>query len=112
VLPPPDRFWYYLPDLPFRIQNAATSFQLELEHLISRDAPRSAILSGAARTDVPSPCTFLEILSGNGLEYDSNNIDCYAPPRMCYCIDVEVLPEEALGFTPSDQSPRSRVIYL
>ena len=26
VHPPPDRFWYYLPDLPFGIQNAAASF--------------------------------------------------------------------------------------
>ena len=33
VLPPPDRFWYYLSDLSFGIQNAAASFQLELEHL-------------------------------------------------------------------------------
>ena len=39
VLPPPDRFWYYLPNLPFGIQNVAASFQMELEHLISREAP-------------------------------------------------------------------------
>jgi hypothetical protein len=26
VLPPPDRFWHYLPDLPFGIQNVAASF--------------------------------------------------------------------------------------
>jgi hypothetical protein len=26
VLPPPDRFWYYLPDLPFGIKNTAASF--------------------------------------------------------------------------------------
>ena len=26
VLPPPDRYWYNLLDLPFRIQNAAASF--------------------------------------------------------------------------------------
>jgi len=39
VLPAPDRFWYYLPKLPFGIQNATTSFQLELEHLISHEAP-------------------------------------------------------------------------
>jgi hypothetical protein len=26
VLPLPDCFWYYLPDLPFGIQNAAVSF--------------------------------------------------------------------------------------
>ena len=41
VLPPPDHFWYYLLDLPFRIQNMATTIQLELEleHLISREVP-------------------------------------------------------------------------
>jgi hypothetical protein len=39
VLPPPERFWYYLPYLPFGIQNAAASFQLELEHLINCEAP-------------------------------------------------------------------------
>ena len=39
VLPPPDHFRYYLPDLPFRIQNEAASFQLELEHLVSHEAP-------------------------------------------------------------------------
>ena len=26
VLPPHDRFWYYLPDQPFGIQNVAASF--------------------------------------------------------------------------------------
>ena len=26
VLPLPDRFWYYHPDLPFGIQNVAASF--------------------------------------------------------------------------------------
>ena len=26
VFPPLDRFWYYLSDLPFRIQNVAASF--------------------------------------------------------------------------------------
>jgi hypothetical protein len=62
VLPPPDRFWYYLPYLPFGIQNAVASLQLELEYLISREAPRSTILSSVVGTDVPSLCTFLEIL--------------------------------------------------
>ena len=64
VLSPPDRFWYYLLYLPFRIQNAVASFQLELEYLISRDVPRGAILSGVARADVPSLWTFLEISRG------------------------------------------------
>ena len=39
------------------------------------------ILSDAAGADIPSPRTFLEILSGNGPEYDSNNIDCYGELR-------------------------------
>ena len=65
------------------------SFQLELEHLVSREAPHGAILFGAAGADVPSLRTFLEILLGNGLEYDSDNIDCNAPPRMHYHTDGE-----------------------
>lgn len=39
VLSSHDRFWYYLTGLLFRIQNAAASFQLELEHLVSQEAP-------------------------------------------------------------------------
>jgi hypothetical protein len=112
VLLPPDCLWYYLPDLPFGIQNAAAAFQLELEHLISRDAPQSTIFSGAAGTDVPSLRAFLEILSGNGPEYDSDGIDYNDPLSMCYHIDGEVQPEEAPGLTPSDQSPRNRAAYL
>ena len=112
VLPPSDRFWYYLPDLPFGIQNAAASFRLELEHLVSRETPQSTILFGAARTDVLSLCTFLEILSGNGLEYDSDDIDCYAPPRMCYYINGEVPTDEAPKLMPPDLSPRSHTNYL
>jgi hypothetical protein len=102
VLPLPDRFCYYFLDLPFRIQNVATSFQLELEHLISREVSRSTILSGVAGTNVPSLCAFLEILLGNNLEYDSNDIDYNDPPCMCYHIDSEIQPEEALGLTPPD----------
>jgi hypothetical protein len=64
----------------------AVSFQLELEHLISHEAPQRAILSDATGTDIPSLHTFLEILSGNSLEYDSDDIDCYTPPCMCYHI--------------------------
>jgi len=85
VLLSPDRFWYYLLDPPFGIQNVVASFQLELEHLVSHGAPRSAILSSATGVDVPSLQTFLEILSGNGPEYDSDDIEYYAPPCMCYC---------------------------
>jgi hypothetical protein len=29
VLPLPDRFWYYLLDIPYGIQNALVSFQLD-----------------------------------------------------------------------------------
>jgi hypothetical protein len=66
------------------------SFQLELEHLINHNAPWSTILSGAVGTDVPSLRAFLEILSGNGPEYDSDGIDYNNPPCMCYHIDGEV----------------------
>ena len=52
---------------------------MEVEHLISHEASRSAILFGAARTNVPSLSTFLENLLGNDLEYDSDDIDYYAP---------------------------------
>ena len=48
-------------------------------------------------TDVLSLCTFLEILSGNIPEYDSNHIDYNTLPRMCYHIDGEVLPSKAPG---------------
>ena len=82
VLLLPNHFWYYLQDLPFRIQNMVVSFQLDLEHLISCEAPRSVILSGVAGTDIPSLCAFLEILLGNGPEYNSDDIDCYALPCM------------------------------
>jgi hypothetical protein len=102
VLPPPDRFWYYPPDLPFGIQNAAASLQLELDHLISHNTPRSAILSGVVGADVPSLHTFLEILSGNDPEYDSDDIDYYTPPHMCYHIHGEVSPVEAPELTPPD----------
>jgi hypothetical protein len=85
---------------------------MELEHLISHEVPRSAILFGVEGIDVPSLRTFLEILSGNSPEHDSDNIDCYASPRMCYHIDGEVLAEEAPGLTPLDQSPCSCVAHL
>ena len=75
---------------------------MELEHLISREAPQSAILSDAAGTDVPSPHAFLEFLSRSDSGYDSDSIDYGAPPHMCYNIDGEVLPVEAPGLMPSD----------
>jgi hypothetical protein len=56
--------------------------------------------------------TFLKILSGNDPKYDSDNIDCYAPPRMCYHIDGEDPIEEAPELTPLDKSPRSHANYL
>ena len=70
---------------------------MELEHLISCEALRSTILSGATGADIPSVCTFLKILSGDGLEYNSNDIDYYAPPLMRYHIDDEVLAKDAPG---------------
>ena len=85
---------------------------MELEHLISREVPWSAIFFGAVETNVPSLRTFLDILLGNDPEYDSDDIDCYAPPHMCYHIDGEVLVEEAPRLTPLDQSPHSHMAYL
>ena len=63
-------------------------------------------------TDVPSLRTFLEILSGDGPEYDSDDIDYNAPLCMCYHIDGEDPTEEALGLTPLDQSAHSHVAYF
>ena len=85
---------------------------MELEHLIGHEAPWSAIPSGGVGTDVPSLCTFLKILSGNGLEYDSDDIDCYTLPCMCYHIDGEDPVEEASDLTLWDQSPHSYANYL
>jgi hypothetical protein len=74
--------------------------------------PRSTILSGAAGADVPSLGTILKILLGNGLVYNSDDIDYYTPPCMCYYIDGEVLPGEVLELMSPDQSPRSHAIHL
>jgi hypothetical protein len=74
--------------------------------------PQSAILSSTAGTDVPLLRTFLKILSVNSPEYDSDNIDCYAPPHMCYHIDGEDPIEEAPMLMLPDQSTRSRANYL
>ena len=100
VLPPPDHFWYCLLDLPFRIQNAATSFQLELERLVNHEMPRSVVLSDATGANVPSLRTFLKILLGTDLQYDSDDIDWYAPPCMCYHINIEVPTEEPPELMP------------
>jgi hypothetical protein len=70
--------------------------QLELEHLISWEAPRGAILSGAAGTDVPSLHGFLEILLGNAPEYSSNNAGYYSPSCECFYLDGEVPADDAL----------------
>ena len=88
------------------------SFQLELEHLISCEAPRSTILSSVEGTNVPSLCTFLNILSGNGPDYDFDDINYNDPPCMCHHTDIEVLPKEAPRLTLPDQSPRNHVAYL
>jgi hypothetical protein len=66
------------------------SFQLELEHLISCEAPWNTILSSEVGTDIPSLCAFLKILSGNGLEYDSDDVNYNDTSCMCYHIDGEV----------------------
>jgi hypothetical protein len=49
---------------------------------LEREAPQSIIFSGTPKIDVPSLRTFLEILLGNNPEYDSDDIDCCAPPHM------------------------------
>jgi hypothetical protein len=112
MLLPPDRFWHYLLDLPSRIWNAATSFQMELEHLIGREAPQSPILSGAAGTNVPSLRAFLESLLGEGPEYNSDSIYSDASSRMSYHISNDDQSEEATGLTPPNLSSRSRATYL
>lgn len=111
VLPPPKRFWCYLSDLPFGIQNTMASFPLELEHLISQQAPQGAILSVAAGADVPTPCTFFQILFGNGLEYDSDDVDYYSLSYMCFHIDGDNPTDDAAELTLPDQSPRSHTDY-
>ena len=50
----------------------------------------------------PSLRSFLEVLTGNALEYDSDGIDCYALPHMCFHIDGEDAAKEAPELTPSD----------
>jgi hypothetical protein len=111
VLSPPDRFWYYLLNLPFGIQNATTSFQLELEHLISHEVPWSTILSSTVGADVPSLRIFLEILLRNSPEYDSDDIGYYASAHMRYYTNGEVSTEKVPELTPPDQSPCSSTGY-
>jgi hypothetical protein len=74
---------------------------LELEHIISREAPRSAILFGVARTNVPSLRAFLEILLGNSPEYNSDDLNCYASPCMCFHINGQNLVND----TPKLMTP-------
>jgi hypothetical protein len=62
--------------------------------------------------DVPSLRTFLKILSRNSLEYDSDDIDCYTLPRMCYYINGEVLANETPELTPPELSPHSLTNYF
>jgi hypothetical protein len=78
----------------------AASIQLELEHHISYEVPWSTILSVIMGTNIPSLRAFLEILSGNNLEYDSDDIDYNDPPRMSYHINGKVQPEEAPELRP------------
>jgi hypothetical protein len=70
---------------------------MELEHLIRNEAPLCTILFGATGTDVPSLRTFLEILLGNSLKYDSDDIDCYVPPACATTSMVRFLPRRHPG---------------
>jgi hypothetical protein len=63
-------------------------------------------------TDVPSLCTFLEILSRNSSEYDSDDIDYYSVSLKCFHIDGDNPADDAPELMPPDQSPRSRAEYL
>jgi hypothetical protein len=83
-----------------------------LEHLISREASQGTILFDAAGTDVPSLCTFLEILLGNGPEYDSGNVDYYSLSCECFHIDNDNLVDDAPKLMSLNQSPRSHMKYL
>jgi hypothetical protein len=56
------------------------------------------ILSGAARTDVPLLCNFLEILLGLRPKYDSNDADGFSLSCECFFI--------------ADMSPTSHAAYL
>lgn len=89
----------------FGIRNAATSFQMELEHLIVREAAQSPILSSAAGTNVPSLRAFLESLSGEGPKYDSDSISFDASSCMFYHINGENDTDETARLTPPDLSP-------
>ena len=83
-----------------------------MEQLVSREAPRIIILSGAAGTDVPSLRNFLEILSGFGPEYDSNDAYDFSPPRECFIIDDGAGTDTAPELMPLDLNPTSRAAYL
>jgi hypothetical protein len=61
----------------------------------------STILFGIVGTDIPPLRAFLEVLSVNNPEYDSDAIGYNGPPRVCYHIDGEVQPEEAPRLMPS-----------
>jgi hypothetical protein len=55
-----------------------------------------AILFGATGTNAPSLGVFLEILSGNGSEYNSDDVDYYSPSRECFHIDGDNPVDDAL----------------
>jgi hypothetical protein len=56
--------------------------------------------------------SFLVILSGNGIEYDSNDLDYYALSHMCFHIDGNNPIDDAPELTSSNQSPCNRANYL
>lgn len=85
----------------------APSFQLELEHLVSQEASRSIVLSGTAGIDVPSLSNFLEILSGYGSKYDSDDTSYYSPRHECLFLSGKAATTDATDLMPSDMSPTS-----
>ena len=46
-LPPVPRFWCTIPNLPYRIRNAATIFQFKVTQLMSGRAPYGGVLTSA-----------------------------------------------------------------
>lgn len=86
------------------------SFQLELGQLTSREVPHSVILSGAVGIDVPSLRNFLEILSGLGPEYGSNDVIDFPLPHECFFIGDSAGTNTASELMSPNLSPTNRTI--
>ena len=82
------------------------------EHLINREALWSIILFGVAGTDVPSLHAFLEVISENGQEYDSDHAGNYSPLHECFLISDEHATDTASKLMPLDMSLTMSVAYL